>query len=62
MEQSDYKQMAKLLDDVLSIKSHELTPEEHTFLRRVRDKGAWAISAEEKDHLLRIFKAKGHLR
>jgi len=62
MEQPEFKRLCKLLDDVLSIKSHELTPHEHAFLRSVRDKGVWAISEEEQAQLASVLKAKGHLR
>jgi preprotein translocase subunit SecB len=62
MEQPKFKRLAKLLDDVLSIKSHELTPQEHAFLRHVRDKGVWAISEEEQAQLASVLKAKGHLK
>lgn len=62
MEQDEFKRLAKLLDDTLSIKSHELTPQEHSFLRRIQDKGVWAISEEEKTQLATLLKTKGHLR
>jgi preprotein translocase subunit SecB len=62
MEQPEFKRLAKLLDDVLSIKSHELTPQEHAFLRHVQDKGVWAISEEQKAELATLLNAKGHLK
>lgn len=59
MEQTEYKRLAKLLDDTLSIKSHELTPQELAFLLHLREKGVWTISEEEKSQLANLFKAKG---
>jgi len=62
MDDKDYKRLAKLLDDTMSIKSHELTPQEHAFLRRVHDKGVWTISGEELAQLEKLFATKGHLK
>lgn len=62
VENKDYQRLARLLDDTMSIKSHELTPLELTFLQRVRDKGVWSISPEDLTQLEKLFATKGHLK
>jgi hypothetical protein len=61
MEPGEYKRLLKLLDEAMSIKSHELTPEEHELLKRVHEQSVWEISEEEKARLTDLVAKKGHL-